>query len=99
VSSIVGFIEKLQDKPRHVRVRIMVFAVAVCMIVIVLIWLVSLKNTLSRNIESPQVQQEISNSLQEIKEQMPAGKPDLDAGIGSLFEKEESSGSPFETAE
>lgn len=94
--TIVNFIENLQEKPRHVRVRIMVVAVAVCMLVIVLIWLISLKNTLSRNIEAPAVQQEISNSLKDIKEQMPAVKPDLNAGIGNLFEEKKDEKSPFE---
>lgn len=99
MSLVVDFIENLQGKPRHVRVRIMIFAVAICMLVIVLLWLISLRNTLSRNIEAPAVQQEISDSLKDIKEQMPAVKPDLNAGIGSLFENQDGEDSPFEVAE
>jgi hypothetical protein len=97
---LVDFIENLQEKPKHVRVRIMWLSVFVCMLIIFSFWVFSLKYTLKKNASAPIVPQEVQNSVKNIKEQLPAVKNnlgDMKAGIGSLFQNsQEATSSPFE---
>ncbi len=95
VSFIIDYIERLQAKPKHVRVRVMWLAVFVCMLVIFVAWAISLKSTLKKGAEAPVIPQEVTDSVNQLKEQAPTTK-DLNAGIKSLFEQNKTENSPFE---
>ena len=71
--SLINFIQKIQRKPRYIRLRVLWLAVFICMFFIVSIWIVSFKKA-----EEP---------LEEIKKGAPSLKETLKASIGAFFEK------------
>jgi len=84
--SIIDFIEKLQKKPRHVRVQIMWVAVAVCMIFIFVFWVWSLPKLSQPDEKSAAEQEKIIDNLKQLKNDVPTLWQSLGAGIGSIFE-------------
>jgi len=94
--SIVDFIEKLQKKPRHVRVQILWLAIFISMAIIVSLWLVSFRYSLNKMAQSPALPEEASGSLKEIKRQIPQIQENLGAAFKNLFEENQATSSPFE---
>ncbi len=85
--SLIEFIQKLQDKPRHVRIQILWLSVFVSMIIIISLWVISLKDSLSDKAEEKK-SDELVQSLNKAKEQIPSLIDSFKASIGSFFEKE-----------
>lgn len=83
--SLINFIEKLQKKPRHVKVQIMWVAVAVCMFFIFAFWLWSLGN-LNASITKSADEEKISGTIEQLKKDVPSLWQSLGAGIGNVFE-------------
>src|SRR4030042_2930432 len=82
-------IEKLQNKPRHIRVVIMWLAVSVSMAFLIFIWVWSFdaetkKEVVQKNIIQDQPTSEFKNQVNQI----PTLWQSLKAGIGNLFESE-----------
>jgi predicted PurR-regulated permease PerM len=99
MSRVVEFIEKLQEKPKNERKRIMWFSVVVCMLLIFVFWVFALKTELKNNTGAPVVPQEVTDSVKQVQNQLPAVKSNLQnmkAGINSLFEGQSGENSPFE---
>ncbi len=83
--SLIDFVEKLQKKPRYVRVQIMWLVVGVCMIFIFLGWLWSL-TALNTKIISPTDESKSSQGgWQQFKQDVPTLWSSLSAGIGNIF--------------
>lgn len=96
--SAIEFIEKLQKKPRYVRVRIMWAAVAVCMIFVFVFWICLLKKNLEKQTVQIASKEEIPNAINQLKEDLPTLWQSLSAGIGSVFQSiKQGSGSQSET--
>jgi len=87
--SLINFIQKLQKKPRYIRIQILWLSVFVCMLIIVSLWVLSLKGSLSIADE----QTEEIGSLERVKEKMPSLKEALKASIGAFFEEDLEDGS------
>ncbi len=83
--NITDFIEKLQKKPRYVRVQIMWVAVAVCMFFIFALWLWSLGN-LNTSMTKSTDEEKISGTIEQLKKDVPTLWQSLGAGIGGVFE-------------
>lgn len=86
--SLIDFIQKIQKKPRYLRLQILWLAVFVCMLVIVSLWIVSLKSSLPKTAEKVETAEEISQPFEEIKKEMPSLKEVFKASIGAFFEKD-----------
>jgi len=82
--SLIDFIEKLQQKPRHVRVQIMWVSVIVCMTAIFGLWLWSLQNDMTSVARSAQTQNGYQN-LTQLKQDLPSLWQSLGAGVGNVF--------------
>ncbi len=80
--SLLDFLEKIQQKPRYVRIQILCLAVFIFMFFIVSIWVISLKGSFSTTAEKE------GTPLDEIKKGMPSFKETLKASIGAFFEKD-----------
>jgi len=96
---ILDYIEKLQNKPKAARTRIMWFSVSVCMLLIFIFWVFALKSELRNSANEPVVTQEVSDSVKQVQKQLPVVKnnlQDIKAGINSLFEGQSGGSSPFE---
>jgi len=79
--SLINFIEKIQKKPRYVRVQILWFSVIVFMFLIVSFWIVSLRQTLPKTAETKE------ELVEEPKENTPTLGETLKASIGGFFKK------------
>ena len=79
--SFLDFIEKLQKKPRYVRVQIMWAVVIVCMLFILIGWLWSLGNTMNLATTQSQEQKSVMENLKDI----PSLWQSLSAGVGNVF--------------
>ena len=82
---LIDFIEKLQKKPRYVRVQVMWVAVAVCMFFIFALWLWSLGN-LNTSMTKSTDEEKISGTIEQFKKDVPTLWQSLGAGIGGVFE-------------
>jgi len=45
--SILDILEKVQDKPEHVRRQIMYIVLAICMVIVFIIWAINFSNTIN----------------------------------------------------
>ena len=79
--SFLDFIEKLQKKPRYIRIQIMWAVVIVCMVFILIGWFWSLGNTM--NLATTQSQEQ-SNVMENLKD-IPSLWQSLSAGVGNVF--------------
>ncbi len=80
-----NFIEKLQKKSKKTRIKIFWLAIFISVLIIGSLWLISLKASLKNVGQKLAVPQEISNSLENIKEQMPSLKDNFSYNLNSLF--------------
>ncbi|NQV00781.1 MAG: hypothetical protein HQ537_01505 [Parcubacteria group bacterium] len=78
---LLDFLEKIQKKPRYVRIQILWLAVFVCMCLIFFLWVVSLKSSLM-------VADEVSQTSTETKKETTSLKNAFKASIGAFFEKD-----------
>jgi len=78
--SLINFIEKLQKKPRYIRIQILWLSVFVCMLAIVSLWVVSLGSSVSL------VQEK--TAPEKLKDAVPGLGEALKASIGSFFKKD-----------
>jgi hypothetical protein len=79
--SFINFLEKIQTKPRYIRMQILCAAVFIIMFCLVSWWVISLKSSFSSISESGDQQ------IEQIKEEMPSIRESFKASIGSFFEK------------
>lgn len=80
--SLINFIEKIQKKPRYVRIQILWLSVFVSMFIVVSLWVVSLKDS------TPQV---VENEIpKKLKDAMPSLKETLKASVSGFFKKDNS---------
>jgi len=79
--SLIDFIQKIQNKPRYVRIQVLWISVFVCMFLILSIWVVSLKYSLSIDDEKDDNKKEINNDMLSLKNAFKSS-------ISSFFEKE-----------
>ncbi len=80
--SLIDFIQKIQKKPRYLRLQILWLAVFVSMIFIVSLWVVSLKNSL------PEITKEAEKPLEGLGKEALSLKEAFKASIGAFFEKD-----------
>ncbi len=84
--SLLDFLEKLQDKPRHIKVAILWTGVAVFMTAVFVFWVWTLDiNRSSEKISSLKEAAEIK-SLSEIKKEAPSLWQSLKAGAADMLE-------------
>ncbi|MFH1551743.1 MAG: hypothetical protein ABIC36_02600 [bacterium] len=86
--SLINFIEKIQQKPRYVRIRILWISVFVCMIVVVSAWVFSLKISFSSFNQGIKITNEVSEPLNKIKDDTISLKDAFKASISAFFEKD-----------
>ena len=85
--SLADFIEKLQKKPRYVKVQIMWVVVTVCMVIIFAAWVWSLTNIGTKATASQsQETADTLGQLGQIKQDIPSLWQSLGAGISNVFE-------------
>jgi len=85
--SLSDFLEKIQNKPRHIRVVIMWVGVAIFMTLFLILWAVTTDLGQSKNNLASQNQfGEQSQSFSEIKNEIPSFWQSLKASVSSLFE-------------
>lgn len=87
--SFIDFIEKIQKKPRHVRIQILWLSVFVCMLIIVSLWVVSFKynNFLPVENQKASISGEINQSLERAKKEIPSLKEAIKDSVSVFFEK------------
>lgn len=93
----MSFIEKLQNKPRYIRVQILWISVILTMIIIILLWLFFLSSSLgpSKNKEKfSQEKQSIPSLFETLKEDFSTFKKSLETSIDKLLKQD--SGPEFE---
>ncbi len=79
--SLIDFIQKIQKKPRYVRIQFLWASVFICMFFIVSIWVFSLKYSLSVEDDNKKDDNNISNNMISLKDAFKAS-------ISAFFEKE-----------
>ncbi len=82
--SLISFIEKIQKKPRYIRIQILWLAVFISMFFIISFWVASLKQSFPTTIV------EKEEPLKELKENVPTLMETLKASISGLFNGDES---------
>lgn len=81
--SLINFLQKIQKKPRYVRIQILWLVVFVCMFFIISLWVVSLKYPLpDRTVKQSKT------PLDEITKEIPSLKEIFKASIGAFFEND-----------
>ncbi|MDD2753175.1 MAG: hypothetical protein PHT44_00980 [Candidatus Portnoybacteria bacterium] len=84
--SVIDFIEKLQKKPRHIRVQIMWASATVGAVIIFGFWLWSLSALLAQTAPQNNAGNDQLKKLGEIKKEMPGLWQSLSAGVGSVID-------------
>ncbi|MFH1460931.1 MAG: hypothetical protein ABIF84_00705 [Patescibacteria group bacterium] len=82
--SLVNFIEKLQNKPRYVRIQILWLSVFICMLIIVSLWVISFKY--SQSVAEKPKDGQVSQSLNQLKQDTLSLKDAFKASINAFFE-------------
>ena len=85
--SLVNFIEKLQSKPRYVRIQILWLSVFISMLFIVSIWVISFKY--SQSVAEKPKDGQTSQSLEQFKQDTLSLKDAFKASISAFFEETE----------
>ena len=76
--AFIDFIQKLQNKPRYLRVQILWISVVLVMIIIISFWVGSLRNSFPNTAEE--------TKFKEITQELPSLKDAFKASIGVFFE-------------
>jgi len=82
--SLIDFVQKIQKKPRRVRIQFLWISVFICMFFIVSLWIFSLKHSLSIDEDSKK-----DDTVSSISNDMISLKDVFKASIGAFFEKDE----------
>jgi len=90
---LIDFIQKLQEKPRYLRIQILWISVLVCMLIVVSLWVTSFKYS-SPSVAEEKKTDELSKSFEEIKQEIPSLKQAFKASIGAFFEDDLEQESP-----
>jgi len=80
-------IEKIQNKPRSVRVQILWLSVYFCMFLIVSLWITSFKKS-SNFSQNKEESDQASQILDQVKKGVPSLKETFKASIGAFFEED-----------
>ena len=86
--SFINLIEKIQKKPRYIRVQITWLCVALSMVIVVSIWWFSFKTSLpvsSKSSQSLSASSETKQFIEEIKEGVPSLIETFKASIGAFL--------------
>jgi len=84
--NLVDFLEKLQKKPRYVKIQIMWVGVIVCMVLIFAFWIWSLNVLVSQSKKEKSNDEKITQSLEQIRKDVPTLWQSLGAGISNVFD-------------
>jgi len=77
--SFIDFIERLQNKPKYIRIQILIFCVILSMTAVIFFWLISFEKSVSMTSPEPEESKPETPSLMEV----------LKASMSAFFEKEE----------
>ena len=80
-------VEKIQNKPRSVRVQVLWLSVFICMFLIISLWIVSFKKS-SNLSQSEEESDQTSQILDQVKKGVPSLKEAFKASIGAFFEED-----------
>jgi len=80
-------IEKIQNKPRSVRVQILWLSVFVCMFLIISLWVTSFKKS-SNFSQNKEESDQTDQILDQVKKGVPSLKEAFKASIGAFFEED-----------
>lgn len=86
--SLISFIQKLQEKPRYIRFQILWLTVFICMFIILSLWVVSLKHSPPVSKLEKDTTGGISQSLKEIRQDVPSLIGAFKSSISSFFEED-----------
>lgn len=92
-----NFLEKLQKKPRHVRVIIMWTGVAIFMTLLFIFWVWTLG--FNQSVEKNISQAQGTKSLDDVTKEIPTLWQSLKAGISDIFDTIGSSSTPSKNIE
>lgn len=82
----LDFIQRLQQKPRHIKVQIMWAVVIVCMVIIFIGWVWSLGGEMKSTGSQASKEKGVPEGWGELKKDIPSLWQSLGAGIGNIFE-------------
>lgn len=84
---LIDFIQKLQQKPRYVRVQIMWVGVTVCMTLILVFWIWSLNASLSSvaDKQTSPATDNLKESWRQLKTDIPTLWQSMGAGINNIL--------------
>jgi len=83
--TLIDLIQKIQKKPRYIRIQILWLAVFICMFLVVSLWATSLKHSLTVASQETKTAKE---SFQSLKKEIPSLKETLKASLGVFFEED-----------
>jgi hypothetical protein len=84
--AFIDFIQKIQKKPRYVRIQILWLSVFVLMFLIVSSWVISLKYAISSDNQETESTKGIAQPIEEIKKEIPSLMETIKASVGVFFE-------------
>jgi hypothetical protein len=83
---LADYLEKIQNKPRHVRVVIMWVGVAIFMTFFLILWAATLNSgQKSENLATDESFSEQAQTFQEVKSEIPSLWQSLKASVSGLF--------------
>lgn len=77
--SFIDFIERLQNKPKYIRIQILILCVILSMTAVIFFWLISFESSVSMTSPEPE----------EFKPETPSLMEVLKASMSAFFEKAE----------
>ncbi|MAF20859.1 MAG: hypothetical protein CMI55_04250 [Parcubacteria group bacterium] len=86
--SLIDFIQKLQNKPRYVRIQVLWLSVFICMFLIVSLWVFSLKSSSPVADQGSKEAGGLSQSLRQVRKDVPSLMQAFKASISSFFEED-----------
>ncbi len=86
--SLIDFIQKLQARPRYVRIQVLWLSVFICMFLIVSLWVFSFKSSSSVADQETEETGGMVQSLKQVREDVPSLMQAFKASISSFFEED-----------
>jgi hypothetical protein len=83
--ALIDLLEKLQKKPRYIKIQIMWVGVIIFMVLIFSFWVWSLGNLVAQSKKTSADNNQIAQSLEQAKKDIPTLWQSLGAGIGNIF--------------
>ncbi len=78
----MNFVESIQKKPKHIRVKIFLILMTIAFLLVFIVWLNSIKNNFNESGEK----KEVKTSEDNYKIKLPTIYESLSAGIKDFFE-------------